>query len=109
MSDEQKRIILCARTDGGIQEADMAMGSVRIPASCGHEVWLSRSGMQIHLGMGAELLCTECGITRMQAEGQKVEMEAVPGAMAEIEATHGKDAREYSEQLSKLLGIETYG
>lgn len=103
----EKQIILCASTDLGMTDEDMP-SSVRIAASCGHEVWVSQAGMQVHLGMGAKLMCTECGMKAMRDKGEHTAV-AIPGAMAEIEAVHGKEAREASEQLAKLLGIETFG
>jgi hypothetical protein len=107
MSDEEQRIILCARTDGLPQE--MVGDSARLLASCGHEVWISRGAMQVHLGMGAKVMCTVCGTRRMQQSGDKPQVQMVPGGLAEIEATHGKNAREYTEKIAKALGIETYG
>lgn len=105
---EEKPIILCARTESLPQEM-VADDSVRILGACGHEVWLSRGGMQIHLGMGARLMCTECGGRRMEQEEKPHQMMAVPGALAEIEKTLGKEARDYSEQMAKITGIETFG
>lgn len=85
-------------------------GSVVMKAACGHRVWVSQVGMLQVLGpIKTTIMCTSCAVERMEQEPAPLDVRAAPGAMAELEASEGREARGWAERWSKELGIETQG
>jgi hypothetical protein len=63
VSDEPTMII-CSRADRPLP----VMGSVKVDAPCGHQVWVAPSGQRVITETGARPVCQECAIEQLRAD-----------------------------------------
>lgn len=87
MAEEEELRLVLAPVNGDRTGVGMVPGSVTITASCGHECWLSPSGMGALLATPTTTICIDClppGEKKLLGEG------VVPGAREELERTVGR-------------------
>jgi hypothetical protein len=79
MSDDEQVMILCPLdTPPGIA------GSLQVPAGCGHQAWISPSGLAFVLAQGCRTVCERC------VPPGPVELGEIPGGREELAAHIGK-------------------
>lgn len=95
-------ILVCVREEHGHTH-----GSVLTDASCGHRVWVSTSGQIAMRDRGIQPVCVQCAIILM-AQEDNASVQTLPGALDEIQRSHGPGARDQLEATLRDHGIMEY-